>query len=266
MFMSGLDPDDIWRGLLESRVSFRYPVSLRELTNRHPTAKDVYLSEVALCLFTSKWQWGRYTFPDPGDDNELKADLISYFLYGARLECGDMQSMHLFMTKRSLGTTWIVPHRYLGDIAVVEPSQMVKRFLQKFNWYPKRFDLNENYDLDEAFELSDDNVLPQLMSHIQNISICIEDYTTCGETYAETIEPLWEAAARSSSLSSVSLSACVTNLGAIVSGMIYALFFNAKDKRGSDVAEDFKSEEECEYGPIYKCSGLKTIEVLGKCF
>ena len=61
----------------------------------------------------------------------------------------------------------------------------------------------------------------------------------------------------------MSLSACVTNLGPIVSAIIYALFFNAKDRRRSDVAVDFESEEECEYGPIYKCSGLKTIEVLG---
>ena len=269
VFMSGLDPDAIWRGLLESRVSFGYHVSVRELTNRHLTAKDVYLTEVALCLLTSKWQWGRYTFPDPGDDNELKADLISYLLYGTRLECGDMQGMHLFMKKYSLGTTWLVPHRYLGDIAVVEPSQMVKQFLEKFNWYPKRLDLNENYDVDEAFELSDDDVLPQydilpqLMSRIQNISICIEDYTTCGCTYAETIQLLWEAVAKSSSLSSVSLSGCVTNLGSLVSGMIDTLFHNAIDKGRSNEAVNVESEEEFEHRTIYKCSGLKTIEVLG---
>ena len=269
LFMSGLDPDDIWRGLLETRVSFGYPVSLPELLNRHPTAKDVYLSEVALCLLTGTWQGRRYTFPDPGYDNELKADLISYFLYGTRLECGDMQSMHLFMKKCSLGTTWLVPHRYLSDIAIVEPPQMAKRFLEKFNWYPKRLDFNENYDVDEAFELSDDDVLPQydilpqLMSRIQNISICIEDYTTCGCTYAETIQLLWEAVAKSSSLSSVSLSGCVTNLGSLVCCMIDTLFHNAIDKVGSNEAVNVESEEEFEHRIIYKCSGLKTIEVLG---
>ena len=263
VFMSGLDSDAIWRGLLESRVVFGYHVSVRELTNRHLTAKDVYLTEVAICLLTSKWPWGRYTFPNPSNDYKLKADLISYFLYGTRLECGDMQDMCLFMKKLSLGTTWLVPHRYLGDIAVDEPSQILKRFLEKFNWYPKRLDLNENYDLDEVFAHSDDDILPQFMSCIENISICIEDYTTCGCTYAETLKPLWEAVARSSSLTTVSLSGCVTNLGSLVSGMIDTLFHNAIDKGRSNEAVNDESEEEFEHRTIYKCSGLKTIEVLG---
>ena len=53
VFMSGLDPDDIWRGLLETRVSFLYG-RISELLGRHPTAKDGYLSEVALYLLTNK--------------------------------------------------------------------------------------------------------------------------------------------------------------------------------------------------------------------
>ena len=167
---------------------------MRELICRHPTAKDGYLSEVAISLLMSKWQWGRYIFPDHTGDYKLKADLTSYLLNGTRLECGDygtrlecgdystwlecgdMQSMHLFMKRCSLGTTWLVPHRYLGDIAIVEPSQMVKQFFEKFNWYSKRLYFNDNYNVDEAFKLSDDNVLPQFMSCIQSISICIEDY------------------------------------------------------------------------------------------
>ena len=105
------------------------------------------------------------------------------------------------------------------------------------------------------------------MSHIiQSIFICIDDYTTCGDAYAQTLKPLWEAAVRSSTFT-VSLSACVTNLGPLVSGMMDILYDIANDERGSNTSSDLESEEECgeecEYGAVLKYSELKTIKVLG---
>ena len=253
--MSGFDADNIWRSLLECRVSFGWPVSLLELLKRHPTAKDTYLSEVSVFLLTKRWPCDRYQFPNLGNDYRLKPAMISYLLYGIHLECDDniTQNMPLFTIKRrSLDIIWLVPHRYSNCAAVTEPVELIKMFLDTINWYPKRLYLCDDYDIDDVFEGTDGSDILQLfLSRIEAINLNIEDYAD--ELFAETLEPVWKAGAVSSSLESVSLSACVTNLGGLVSGMQEVLFDKAitrvRDEKEGDI--------------LYKFSGLKNIEVLG---
>ena len=261
-FMSGLDADVIWRCLLECRVSFQWDAKLRELLRRHPTAKDGYLSEVAVILLTGEWPWGRYKFPHPGDNYQLKSDTIIYMLYGTRLECDDMQDMNLFTKRSSLDITWLVPHRYSSYLAMDKPLQMVEMFLDKFNWYPKRLYLYEDYDIDQAFMYSGSRILQLLLSHVEAINIDIDDYSN--SIFAESLEPVWEAVGVASSLESVTLSACVTNLGDLVSCMLQVLFEDAIDKDVCGIVgcDRFGRVEEEEV-VIYKYSGLKSIEVLG---
>ena len=114
--------------------------------------------------------------------------------------------------------------------------------------------MNEYYCIDEALQLGD--VLSLMMSHVETTNICIEDYTTCGFSHAESLKPLWRSAVRSSSLSTISLSACVINLGPLVSGMVDILF-------GMERGINVLSGEGYGCGEVNKFSGLKAIEVLG---
>ena len=83
-------------------------------------------------------------------------------------------------------------------------------------------------------------------SHVETVSVCNGDYT---DMYlVESLEPLWLAVASSkaSPVSSVTLSACVTNLGHLISSMLDVLFKNAKHTH-SALEWPYGSEEDCKF-------------------
>ena len=214
----------------------------------HATAKDAYMTEVAVHLLTRKRYPARYVFPVPDQNQsiESKWELIVYMLFGTHVEYNDAIAPSL-LKHTSLGKTWLLPKRYVLE---TPKSQliMVMRFLKQFEWYPKVLDLN-NYDLiQEELDLDTHPFFKSLMSQVETVYVEIDDYTDA--TFADTLEPLWLVLASEPALfTDVILSACVTNLGDLMSKMREVLF--CEESRG------------WRYSEQVKFAGLKRIELLG---
>ena len=263
-FISGVDVDSIWRGLLQERILFSSQEELRNAMNKHPSAKDTYLSEVAHCLLRHERYPRRFRFPAVCE-GESKSELIAYLLFGVRLEYDAIMS---FFTKcNSLGGTWVTPLRYAGKLADVGTLALVKMFLNTLEWYPKRLDLTEDDLIDEAFHVGNNRIFQSFMSHVESVHVDIDDFRN--STYAESLQSVWLAVASSkpSSFNSVTLSACATNLGECIITLVEILFTDADEKVAANEADDKHSTEddeddEFDYSLFYKFSGLKKLELL----
>ena len=275
VFMNGIDSESIWLGLLNKRILL-YPRTLQQCLKRHPSAKDVYFTEIAVNLLTSikRYQYqNRYKFPIlDHQECQFKSNLFTYMLFGTPLECDEALVLNLFIKQKSLGITWLIPNQYrniIEEVADIAPMAMVKMFLNKFKWYPKILILSEDDIIDD--NLYGKNRIYQLfMSQVETVQVEINDYRNY--TYADSLESLWLALASSkpSSFSNIVLSACVTNLGDLISKLVETLFANdEKEVYDSSYDEEFvdeesvASEEEFDASPFYKFAGFKQIELLG---
>lgn len=269
VFMNGVDPYRLWHDLLQQRVtSFSSNPKLWESLERHPSPKDAYLTEVAVFLLTRK-RYFRYRFPTSGKEGE-KSELIEYLMFGVRLECDDELYLPSFVKHRSLGFTWLTPTRYEGKLGDVESLSMIKMFLSEFNWHPKRLDLTEYDSIDEAFQFGNYKILQSFLSHVVTMNIENDNYRD--GSFGESLTPLWHALAcsRPFSLTSVTLSACVTNLSQLFRCMIDTMFKYAQEQVSEDVSmtsvEDEEvdiSDSEFDCSPVYKFGSLRNLEVLG---
>ena len=267
-FMSGLDADTIWRGLFDNRIVFYY-VSVAKLLKQHTSAKDVYLSEVALCLLTSERSCIRYEFPVL-EGGKCTPDVVAYMLFGIRLKNGDMPSMHMFSKVKSLGNTWLSPLRYSEELSCDDPLKIVDFVFKKFNCYPKRLDFSEQDKIEHPYNYA---LFKSIVPCVEAICLDNDDYTD--EYFAESLEPLLFAIGhcKPSSLKYLSMSACVTNLGSLVSCVQNFLDVNTDFEYLSSSEEDPDVESEnltlapdgnkFDHGPVYRLSGLKKIEILG---
>ena len=135
---------------------------------------------------------------------------------------------------------------------------MIKMFLSTFNWYPKRLDLTEHDLIDDMFQYRPYTVLQSFLSYVVAMNVENGDYRN--DSFADRLTPLWRALAKSSSLTSVTFSACVTNLSQLFDCMIYTMFSEAEEKRSEvDVNQSVSSSEdeeddfinsEFDYSPI----------------
>ena len=64
VFMNDIDSDSIWLGLLNKRILLGPRIHQKSL-KMHPSAKDVYFTEIVVNLITSKRCSIRYKFPRP---------------------------------------------------------------------------------------------------------------------------------------------------------------------------------------------------------
>ena len=213
---------------------------MRDLLCRHPTPKEAYLSEVALSLVVNRKAYKRYRFPDL-NQMDSKSDLLTYMLFGTRFECEDVLDMHSLMKRNSLGITWLVPHRYSKEMTLVDPSKMVQMFLNKFDWYPKRFDFTDCDFIDKSIKA---DVLKLFTSSVEIIS----GYYPHVTSPADCLKPLWQAlmSSKNSLFKSVRLSAAVANLTSLIPDLVDVLYEEPKAKGG--IGSPF--------------SGLKRIEIL----
>lgn len=257
VFMSGINSDDIWRALLQDRISFANPENLRKSLEFHLSAKDVYMSEVSLNLLTHEKYLCRYTFPLL-EQRDHKCLLIAYMLFGTQLECDAnhaMLSLSSLNKNNSLGMTWLTTQRYYSKQKISSsPLSMVKTFLDIFKWYPKRLYLTDTNLIDHVFRFGNARILQSFLSQVETVCVDIDDYSDY--KFAASLRPIWLAMASTQpmSLTSIILSACVTNLGDLMSNLMKIFFTEGP----SEV--DFDSEE---INPFFKFSGFKRIELLG---
>ena len=249
--MSALDPDSIWRGVFDERLFSLFP-RLSNTLGGHSSAKDRYLSEVAQCLFTTNY----YKFPILREGTS-KEELIANMLFGTCTYEGVSKSA-LFIERVMAGFTWLIPRRYSREVTIVEPLEMIEMFLEKFTWYPKRLYLTDYDTIDEYFKIGNSCVFQLFLSRVETIEVYNDDYRD--GMYGDMLKPLWLALVSTSSPSfkNVTLSACVTNLGAIVSTMAETLF---NDEQNLDYSDS--EDSDCGDNILPKYSGLKRIEILG---
>ena len=265
LIMKGLDSETVWRKLFQEKIVFSTQDKMRETLKKYPTPKDAFLSEVSRCLLTCERYPRRYKSPRIGE-GESKAAMIAFLLFGIRLESNAV-SLHMFTTSTSLGFTWATPQRYAGELAQTGTLAMVKMFLCKCKWYPKSFELTENDLIDEAFYFGNNRVFQSFVSHLEHVSVCIDDYRN--NDYANSLKSLWLAAASSkpTSFNSVSFTACVTNLGDLISRLVDTLFDEPEDEvlAGDSEFDDTSADNDSDfdYSPFYKFIAFKKLELRG---
>ena len=109
------------------------------------------------------------------------------------------------------------------------------------------------------------------MSCIEYVHVEISDYEAI--SYPESLKSLWQAIATSvhSSLTAVSLSACITNLGDIIYTFLDGVFNEelenkesaVKLERSTDSSDDEYDDKDFYSAPSYKLTGLKRLELRG---
>ena len=187
-----------------------------------------------------------------------KEELIANMLFGTCTYEGVPKSALFIYRVQMAGFTWLIPHRYSREVTIVEPLELIEMFLEKLTWYPKRLDLTDYDVIDEAFTIGNSRVFQLFLSRVETIEVYNNDYRD--DMYGEMLKPLWLALVSTSSPSfkNVTLSACVTNLGAIVSTMAETLF---NDEQNLDYSDS--EDSDCGDNILPKYSGLKRIEILG---
>ena len=252
IFMNGINPDDIWSTLLQERISFSNPDYLRRSLEFHHSAKDVYMSEVSLNLLTHEKCLCRYTNPLLSP-RENKCLLIAYMLFGTPLECDATVTFSLLNKNSSLGMMWLTTQRHYSQQKVSRsPLVMLKTFLDTFKWYPKKLYLVDANLIDDIFQFGNARVLQTFLSRVETVHVEIDDYADY--KFAASLRPLWLAmtSTQPMSLTTISLSACVTNLGDLMSKLTKIFFTEGPFEVDYD-----------EINPFFKFSGFKRIELLG---
>ena len=265
--MNGINNEALWREVLRERIKFHYKYTYGESLKKHSTAKDAYLNQVTRCLLTNE-QRLQYMFRSPKLDSKSK--IISFLLYGIPLEC-DTISLRCFWQSSSLGVMWAVPQRYTNELAQVDTLTMVKSFLTRCNWYPRSLELTEDDTIDQAFDSSDSQIFRSFMSCVECVHVEIGDYAPI--SYPESLKSLWQAIGTSihSSLTAVSLSACITNLGELIYTFLDGVFNEGledkesavESEKNTDSFDDDYDDEDFYSAPSYKLTGLKRLELLG---
>ena len=137
------------------------------------------------------------------------------------------------LKRKSLGLSWLAPFRYSGELSLTDPEKMIQMFLDKFSLYPKRLYWTERNELDLVFRKFD----------IRKFDICqiFQDFLS------HSLEPLWFAVGhcKPSTLKSLSFSACVTNLGHLISN---AEYFLSKKTRFTNYGEH---ESDVDYSMVH---------------
>ena len=192
MISGGLSTDSIWSELLEHWMKLNTK-ALGDVLDRHPSAKEGYLSQVAQLIVTDERKRSEYKFPflgsyyrnesSPESDEEpsdfaceSKSELIAYLLFGTHLKFDDIAvKTHLFAKRYSLGTTWLIPLRYFGETTFTDPLEIAKKFIDTLDWYPNRLDFPCDDCLDKGFKFGNSKILQSFLSRVETITVDYED-------------------------------------------------------------------------------------------